>query len=287
MAACSTTARICWRSTGCSRRIPGQDLQAAAEKVVEAERASNPQLQGFVFQAKAYEGLTCNALEWIDSFGGGTIVDAEGKITVNNPKAVAAIDWAATLIGKVAPQGVLNYSEEEARGIFQSGNAVFMRNWPYAWTLSQAPDSPVKDKVGVIALPKGGADGKNTATLGGWELAVSKYSNNAEAAADLVRYLTSEQEQKRRAIVAAYNPTIESLYADAEVLKAVPFFGTLDESFDQRGGAAVHVTGTKYNQMSAEFFNAVHEVLSGRNTAEASLAALEKKLDRLSRGGRW
>jgi trehalose/maltose transport system substrate-binding protein len=255
--------------------------------VVEAERASNPQLQGFVFQAKAYEGLTCNALEWIDSFGGGTIVDADGKITVNNPKAVAAVDWAATLIGKVAPQGVLNYSEEEARGIFQSGNAVFMRNWPYAWTLSQAPDSPVKDKVGVIALPKGGADGKNTATLGGWELAVSKYSNNADAAADLVRYLTSEQEQKRRAIVASYNPTIESLYADQEVLTAVPFFGTLDESFVNAVARPSRVTGTKYNQMSAEFFNAVHEVLSGRNTAEASLAALEKKLDRLSRGGRW
>jgi trehalose/maltose transport system substrate-binding protein len=182
---------------------------------------------------------------------------------------------------------VLNYSEEEARGIFQSGNAVFMRNWPYAWTLSQAPDSPVKDKVGVIALPKGGADGKNTATLGGWELAVSKYSNNADAAADLVRYLTSEQEQKRRAIVASYNPTIESLYADQEVLTAVPFFGTLDESFVNAVARPSRVTGTKYNQMSAEFFNAVHEVLSGRNQAEASLAALEKKLDRLSRGGRW
>ena len=264
-----------------------QDLQAAAEKVLQAEQAANPQLQGFVFQAKAYEGLTCNALEWIDSFGGGTIVDADGKITVNNPKAVAAIDWAATLIGKIAPQGVLNYSEEEARGIFQSGNAVFMRNWPYAWTLSQAPDSPVKDKVGVVALPKGGADGKNTAALGGWQLAISRYSENADIAADLVRYLTSEEEQKRRAIVAAYNPTIERLYADKEVLEAVPFFGTLDESFVNAVARPSRVTGTRYNQMSAEFFNAVHEVLSGTSKAEASLAQLEKKLDRLSRGGRW
>ncbi len=264
-----------------------QDLQTAAQKVLEAERDANPQLQGFVYQAKAYEGLTCNALEWIDSFGGGTIVDADGKITVNNPKAVEALDWAASTVGKIAPEGVLNYSEEEARGIFQSGNAVFMRNWPYAWALSQAPDSPVKDKVGVVALPKGGADGKHTATLGGWQLAVSKYSNNAEAAADLVRHLTSQEEQKRRAIVAAYNPTVEALYTDQEVLQAVPFVGSLDESFVNAIARPSKVTGTKYNQMSAEFFNAVHEVLSGRSKAEESLAQLEKKLDRLSRGGRW
>jgi trehalose/maltose transport system substrate-binding protein len=263
------------------------DLQAAAQKVLEAERGANPQLQGFVYQAKAYEGLTCNALEWIDSFGGGTIIDAEGKITVNNPKAVEALDWAASTVGKISPEGVLNYSEEEARGIFQSGNAVFMRNWPYAWALSQAPDSPVKDKVGVVALPKGSADGKNTATLGGWELAVSKYSSNAEAAADLVRYLTSKEEQKRRAIAAAYNPTIEALYTDQDVLKAVPFVGSLDESFVNAVARPSKVTGLKYNQMSAEFFNAVHEVLSGRSKAEASLAQLESKLDRLSRGGRW
>ena len=68
---------------------------------------------------------------------------------------------------------MLNYSEEEARGVFQSGNAVFMRNWPYAWALGNAADSPIKDKIGVAALPEGGPDGKNTGTLGGWQLAVS------------------------------------------------------------------------------------------------------------------
>jgi trehalose/maltose transport system substrate-binding protein len=47
------------------------------------------------------------------------------------------------------------------------------------------------------------------------------------------------------------------------------------------------VTSTKYNQVSSEFFNAVHEVLSGKSDAATSLASLESKLDRLSRGGRW
>ena len=242
---------------------------------------------GFVYQGKAYEGLTCDALEWVDSFGGGQIVDADGKITINNPKAADALTWAASTVGTIAPEGVLNYSEEEARGVFQSGNAIFMRNWPYAWALGQAADSPIKDKIGVSALPAGAQGERNTGTLGGWQLAVSSYSANPDVAADLVRYLTSEAEQKRRAIEGSYNPTIESLYKDQEVLTAVPFFGSLYEVFVNAVARPSRVTGVKYNQVSSEFFNAVHEVLNKQAEAPASLAALEKKLDRLSRGGRW
>lgn len=265
-----------------------EELAATAKAIQDGARAGgNARMWGYVFQGKAYEGLTCNALEWIDGFGGGTIVDAEGKVTVNNDQAAEALGWAASTIGTIAPEGVLNYSEEEARGVFQSGNAVFMRNWPYAWALSQAEDSPIRGKVGVAPLPKGGPEGKRTGALGGWQLAVSKYSQNVEAAADLVRYLASREEQKRRAIRGSYNPTIEALYQDSEILAAAPFFGALRETFANAVARPSKVTGAKYNQMSSEFFNAVHEVLSGRAEPAASLAALERRLERLSRGGRW
>jgi trehalose/maltose transport system substrate-binding protein len=266
-----------------------QELTQTAAEIQDAERAEgNDRMWGFVFQAKAYEGLTCDALEWIDGFGGGTIVADDGTITINNDQAVEAINLASTWIGSIAPEGVLNYAEEEARGVFQSGNAVFMRNWPYAWALGNADDSPIKGKIGVSALPKGsGEKGKHTGTLGGWQLAVSKYSQNPEVAADLVAYLTSYDEQKRRAIEGSYNPTIAALYKDEQVLAANPFFGDLYETFTNAVARPSRVTGEKYNQVSSEFFNAVHAVLSGEADAASSLAALEDSLDRLSRGGRW
>ena len=268
--------------------VTWQELAEIAKEIQDGERAEgNDKMLGFVFQGKAYEGLTCDALEWVDSFGGGTIVADDGSITINNEQAAAALDLAATWIGEITPEGVLNYAEEESRGVFQSGNAVFMRNWPYAWALGSAPDSPIAGKIGVDQLPKGGADGKHTGTLGGWQLAVSKYSQNAEAAVDLVRYLTSLEEQKRRAIKGAYNPTIAALYQDEEVLEATPFFGELYETFTNAVARPSKVTGAKYNQVSSEFYNAVHEVLSGKTDAASSLEALESKLDRLSRGGRW
>jgi len=265
-----------------------QELTATAKEILDGERAEgNDRMQGFVFQAKAYEGLTCDALEWIDSFGGGTIVADDGSITINNEQAAVALDLAATWIGDIAPEGVLNYGEEESRGVFQSGNAVFMRNWPYAWALGNAEDSAIKGKIGVSALPKGGDDGKHTGALGGWQLAVSKYSQNAELAADLVRHLTSYDEQKRRAIEGSYNPTIAALYEDSDVLAASPFFGELYDTFTNAVARPSRVTGEKYNQVSSEFFNAAHDVLSGKMDGASSVAALERRLDRLSRGGRW
>ena len=263
-----------------------QEMTETAKAIMDAERAAGDgDIWGFVFQGRAYEGLTCNALEWIDSFGGGEIVDASGEITVNNPAAAEAVALAGSWVGTIAPQGVLNYAEEEARGVFQSGNAVFMRNWPYAWSLAQSPDSPIRGKVGVVALPKGGADGKNTGTLGGWQLAVSRYSPNAEIAADLVMYLTSLEEQKRRAIAGSYNPTITGLYEDPEVLEAVPFFGDLYDTFTNAVARPSRVTGENYNRVSNAFWNAVHGVLSDRAEGPAAMAALEQELRGIRRRG--
>ena len=265
-----------------------QQLTDIARRIQNAERAAgNPRMQGFVFQAKGYEGLTCDALEWIDSFGGGALVDADGKVTVDNPRAVAALELAKSWIGDIAPRGVLNYDEEQSRGVFQSGNAVFMRNWPYAWALGNAKDSPIRGKIGVIAVPAGGEDGHQTGVLGGWQLAVSRYSQHPELAADLVRYLTSYAEEKRRAIAGSYNPAIPALYRDPQVLAAVPFFGTLYTTFEHAVARPSRIAGSKYARVSAEFYYAVHDVLSGKIAAAPALATLQKKLTRLARGGQW
>lgn len=265
-----------------------EDLAAAAKVIQDGERkAGAADFQGFVFQGKAYEGLTCDAVEWISSYNGGNIVDASGKITINNPNAVKALKTAASWIGTIAPTGVLNYAEEEARGVFQGGKAAFMRNWPYAWSLGNGADSPIKGKIGVAPLPKGGADGKNAATLGGWQLAVSKYSKNPDAAADLVMYMTSKQVQKERAIKGSYNPTIGALYQDKEVLAANPFFGSLYNVFTSAVPRPATATGLKYPEVSSAFWNATHDVLSGKATAEDSLKKLEGKLNQVRRGPKW
>jgi trehalose/maltose transport system substrate-binding protein len=261
-------------------------MTEAAEAIQAGEREEgNDNFWGFVWQGRAYEGLTCDALEWIDSNNGGTIINDEGDVTINNERAIEVVNYAADWVGNISPRGVLNYAEEEARGVFQSGNAAFMRNWPYAWSLAQAEDSPIRGDVGVVALPKFGEDGQKTGVLGGWNLAVSEYSDHPEIAADLVRFLVSRDEQKRRAIEASYNPTIESLYEDEEVLEANPFFGDLYDTFVNAVARPSAQTGSDYNRVSSEFYNAVHRTLSGNGDAERNFQRLERTLERVGRGG--
>ncbi len=256
------------------------ELTETARLVQEGERRRGvANFHGFVFQAKAYEGLTCNALEWVSGHGGGTVVDASGQITINNAQAARALDLAASWIGTISPIGVLNYEEEEARGVFQNGQALFMRNWPYAWALAQKDDSPIKGKVGIAKLP----GSPSAATLGGWQLGVSRYSRHAEIAADLVMYMTSAQVQKARAIGGSFNPTLPALYQDREVIAANAFMAQLQEVFANSVARPTSATGLKYPQVSQSFYNAAHEVMSGRATGEEAVRRLEKRLRQIRR----
>ncbi|MCW7540630.1 ABC transporter substrate-binding protein [Aquabacterium sp. A7-Y] len=262
-------------------------LKQVAQHIQSAERtAGNAQMWGYVWQGRAYEGLTCDAMEWLSSFGAGTLVDETGKATIGGPLAVQAIATAASWVGTISPPEVLGFGEEEARQAFQSGNAVFMRNWPYAWALAQAADSPIKDKVGIAILPKGSGDAaRHAATLGGQQLSVSKYSRNPAVAADLVLHLTSAAVQKERAVKAAYNPTINDLYRDPEVKASNPYLGALMRSFFATVARPSSATGVKYNAVSAAFSTTVHEALGGRIRPEDAVTRLEATLKELQGGG--
>ena len=262
------------------------ELAATAKTIQDGERAAgNKDMWGFVFQGNAYEGLTCDALEWVNSYGGGTIVEADGTISINNAKAAAAIDEAASWVNTISPPGVLAYGEEEARGVWQTGNAVFMRNWPYAYSLGNSADSKVKGLFGAAVLPAG-PDGKPSATLGGWNIAVSKYSKNQAEAIKLALFISSKDFQKDRAITRSALPTIPALYDDADVQKAQPIVPFMKPVFENAVGRPSRGTSIKYNEVSNDFWSAVHDTLSGNGKAADNLEALEAKLTEL-KGSAW
>ncbi|MGV8854370.1 MAG: ABC transporter substrate-binding protein [Devosia sp.] len=264
------------------------EMAATAKEIMDGERADGKaDMYGFVFQGNAYEGLTCDALEWVVSNGGGQIVEADGTISINNPQAAAAIDRAAGWIGTISPEGNLAYQEEESRGVWQLGNAVFMRNWPYAYQLGNGDDSAVKGLFDVAPLPKGDGDGaRSAATLGGWNVAVSKYSKSPDEAIKLALFLSSADVQKERAIQQSNLPTIVSLYDDADIAAAQPIIPSWKEVFLNAVPRPSAPTKVKYNEVSSLFWSAVHETLSGNGSAADNLEVLESDLTEL-KGSGW
>jgi len=253
------------------------ELEEMAQTIMEGEQASNPNFTGFVFQGAAYEGLTCNALEWVASVGGGTVIE-DGEVTIDNDEAKAILDKIGGWIGTIAPTGVTGYREEDARNAFQGGNAAFMRNWPYAYSLGEQEGSAVAGVFDVAPLPAG--EGQDpVGTLGGWQLAVSEYSENKEAAIEFLKYLVSPEVVKWRATAATFVPLTIEVAEDPDVIANQPYLENLADVV--RVTRPSQSTGENYNQVSTEFFQGVNEILTGGGGADDIIPTVAQRIERL------
>jgi multiple sugar transport system substrate-binding protein len=204
------------------------------EELVEQARAitrERPGMYGFIWQGKQYEGLICNALEYMWSNGGDVVRD--GRVLIDSSQNREALDFMADLIYEyeITPDFVTTAIEETTRHIFGNGRAVFMRNWPYAWNIFERPESAVKGKVGVAILPSFPGH-EPASTLGGWQLGVNKYSKHPEEAERFIEFLTSYETQKAIALSIGYKPTLRSLYNDEDLMAAQPFIVSLCDVFE-------------------------------------------------------
>lgn len=208
-----------WRTDLVPRAPATPDELVALAKDAQAKDAA---LAGFVWQGRQYEGLVCNAWEALWAHGGDS--DVGGRLALDTPEFRAGLGWLRGLVTSgVSPPSVTSAAEEESRRVFQSGRAVFMRNWPYAWAEAQRGDSPVRGKVAVAPLPGGGA-------LGGWQLAVNaNVSPRRRAlAAELVRHLTSPEAERVLALSYGRNPARRATYRDPLVVAGAPFIAGLE-----------------------------------------------------------
>jgi multiple sugar transport system substrate-binding protein len=147
-------------------------------------------LWGYVWQGQQYEGLVCDYLEILKGFGGSWINPETNEVGLDQPAAIRATTFLRDCVGKygISPPGVTTYEEEQSRQLFHAGSAVFHRNWPYAWGMSQAEGSPIRGKVGITRVPLA-PGGVHASTLGGWGFAVAKSSRHKEQAWLLVQFL--------------------------------------------------------------------------------------------------
>ncbi len=252
------------------------ELDRMALRIQRSERTKGKsKFWGYVWQGAAYEGLTCNAIEWVASFGGGRVIEDNGRISINNPQAVRALDMAKARIGTISPASVLSYTESDTLNVFQGSGALFLRHWSSAYPRITRLMPPFSTKV---ALLPGGPSGQFH-SLGGFYLAVSRYSKHKQKAAQLVNYLASTEIQRRRATLRGYLPTSTALHQDSEFAKSLPPFQMLRNVAPERWIARFsHATGEKYAESSQLFYETVHRILSRQAETAPALAQLERDL---------
>jgi multiple sugar transport system substrate-binding protein len=177
---------------------------------------------GFVWQGARYEGLVTVFLEHLGGFG-GHILDDAGRVVVDAAPAVRALTYMRDSIyhSGVVPQAALTWQEEQTRFAFQNGQAVFMRNWPYAAALLQnRTESQVAGRFAIAPLPVA-PGGSPTAALGGSQLAINVNSDHPHAAYAVIAYLLQPEQMRERAQVVGQYPPRVTLYQDNALTDAL------------------------------------------------------------------
>jgi trehalose/maltose transport system substrate-binding protein len=256
------------------------ELETQAGKIQQGERAEGtPDFWGYVWQGADYEGLTCNALEWQSSQGGGNLIEPDRTVDVANEAAIKAFARAAQWVGTISPPGVTAYLEEDSRNVWQSGRAAFMRNWSSIYAVADQAKA-VKGRFAMAPMPAG-AD-VHSSVLGGWYLGISKYSRRSEDAIAFVRYMSGKGLQRERAVKGGVLPTFASLYSDPGVLGASGLFAPMADVPKRLIERPTAFAGAKYDQVSRAYADGVHEILTRKATAPEAAAKIQSELKHLT-----
>jgi multiple sugar transport system substrate-binding protein len=233
---------------------------------------------GYLWQAKQYEGVSAMFVEILQGNGGFWIDPKTKAVGLDQPAAIAAVNYLLKTIQQgISPAGVTTYQEEETRHLFQSGNAVFMRNWPYAYPLLNADDSPVKGKIGIKPMIHAAGE-KSAACLGGWGWGIASTTKHPQEAWRVVQFFSSAETQRSYILKTGYLPSLRSLYTDPQLLQKYPYFSQILHVLET---TALRPPIAQYAQASDILQRYLSSAFSGRMTPEAAMTAAAKETRQL------
>jgi multiple sugar transport system substrate-binding protein len=227
---------------------------------------------GLLWQGARYEGLVAVFMEHLTAFGGG-VLDDLGEVIVDRPEAIRALTFMRDSIrlDGFVPVSVLTSQEEHTRFAFQSGQAAFMRNWPYAWaSLTRSDQSRVAGRIGITPFPAA-PGGRAAATLGGAQLAINRYSEEQGLALALVAFLTAPEQMLERAEVAGQLPARRSLFEGDALARVLSM--PLREIRQAVEAAVPRPVTPVYSELSELLQVHIHRTLSGQEAPDAALRA--------------
>ncbi|HEY8473826.1 MAG TPA: ABC transporter substrate-binding protein [Natronosporangium sp.] len=243
-----------------------------------ADIAEQEGIGGFIGQGAQYEGFVVNWLEYYWGAGGELFNEDQTQVIFDVDLAVQATEFMAEAMDTCYAPGFNTAQEEEARNEFQSGNTVFMRNWPYVYSIiNEDSGSPANGNFDIAPLPTFTGQGTISA-LGGFNLAVSAFSDNKEAAKEFVVWAaTNPEPQAMLATEGSVPPTMASVYED---LASDPVMALLGQILPD---AKPRPPSPSWNEISVEMQQALFPAVNGdadpRAAAEQVRAFLESTLE--------
>lgn len=225
---------------------PPQNLEDMA-RIAKAIQAKGDARWGYLWQGRQYEGESAMFIEILKGFGGFWVNPDTLEVGLDRPETINAINFLKSTIDQgISPPGVTTYMEEDTRRIFQAGDSVFLRNWPYAWPLFNAEGSEIRGKVGIVPMP-GSGNREGAACLGGWGLGIAKTTRHPKEALKVLQFMSNLDAQRQFVLDAGYVPSVRNLFTDPAVLREYSHFPQLLKVVDN---AVLRPPVAQYAQLS-------------------------------------
>ena len=234
-------------------------------------------------QTAKYEGLTVNAAEAINTAGGNVVGDDGKTPEVNSPESTKGLSRLADAYknGNI-PKQAITYQEEQGRLSFEAGKLLFLRNWPYVYSLATTDkSSKVKGKFGIAPLP-GDAGKPGASSLGGHDAAISVYSKNKATAADFVKFWTNEETGRYFATQGSLAPVLASLYDDPALIKKLPYLPTLKTSIEN---AVPRPVTPFYPAVTKAVQDNAYAAIKGDKSVQQALTDMQAAIQAAGQGG--
>ncbi len=251
-----------------------QDLIKISQSLQQQGKAK----WGYIWQGKQFEGVVATFVEVLKGYGGFWVNPDTLEVGLDRPETLKAIEFLLSTLEKgVSPPGVTTYIEEDTRRLFQSGQAAFLRSWPYVWPLANEDTSPIKGKFAI--KPMVHAPGQNGgACLGGWGLGIAKSSKHPEAARIAIQYFTSQEVQRQFILHSGYVPSRRELFTDPEIVAKYPHFPQL---LKVSQSAVLRPPIAQYDQASDILQRYLSAVLTNQLSPERAMKAAADETRRL------
>ncbi len=256
-----------------------EEVTADAKKV----QAGGDVKYGYVFQGADYEGATCDFMEFLADAGGTVLNSDQTKSTLDSAAADKAMTFEQSLVtGGIAPKASSTFQETQAMNAFSGGDALFLRNWDYAYGQSQSSGSKVIGKVGVAPMPTfQGQPTPGYSNIGGWNLYVNPHSKNIAADLTFIQWMTGSDAQTTLATQFSEIPTNATVRSSADVKGKNPVLAIVSQTKLVPRPAQT----PDYPQVSKAIYTAVNGVLAGSAQPKQAISSASTQIDSALSGG--
>jgi multiple sugar transport system substrate-binding protein len=213
------------------RKDMGEAPKSWDDVLTKAKQVNRQGFAGYVIRGKATNPIVADFLPILWSFG-GDVFDQNWKEQLDSDASIRAAKFLIEDLKGVAEPGAENVDAADRDRLIAINQGYQSTVWPAEVTdvVENQQVSQVVGKIGYIPIPAG-PGGKGYGNMGNWLLGIPKATQNGQAAADFIKWLTSPQIQ-RDYVAQGGIPSRKSLLTDASLNQKNPFFSALAQSLD-------------------------------------------------------